>query len=248
MKDADLAAAVAEQAGRLLLDMRAAGTPDGEALDTAGLRVAGRFVRDALRRARPDDALLSAQDCPRIPSGDGVRCWMIDPLVRADDFAQGGDSWSVSIGLAVDRSAAAGAVTLPARGVMVRSGRSLPGSDPANRVRLAVGAAMVPGLAQQLASALNAEIVDADDGGIAVCCGDVDVFVDPAARAEWSVCGLVAAARVGGLHASCLSGARIVLGGSGKTVPGLILCRKDLGPAVIRAAAALDCGARACVA
>lgn len=248
MKDGDLAAAVAEQAGRLLLDMRAAGTVDGEAIDTAGRRVAGRFLRDALRRARPDNALLSAQDTPRIPSGDGVRCWMIDPLVRADDYAEGGDSWSVSIGLSVDRSAAAGAVTMPARGIMVRSGQALVGSRTDKPLRLAVGAAMMPGFGRQLASALGAEIVDADDGGIAVCCGDADAFVDPAPNAEWSLCGIVAAARDSGLHASCLSGARIVLGGSGMAVPGLILCRKDLGPAVIRAAAALDCGARACVA
>jgi 3'(2'), 5'-bisphosphate nucleotidase len=61
MTDADLAAHLAEQAGRILLQVRASGMFSGKALGQAGDKTANEFLCHALREQRPDDGLLSEE-------------------------------------------------------------------------------------------------------------------------------------------------------------------------------------------
>ena len=57
--DEQLAARLADAAGRILLDLRAAGDLAGKALGQAGDEAANAMLCRELRAARPDDALLA---------------------------------------------------------------------------------------------------------------------------------------------------------------------------------------------
>ena len=59
--DAALAADLAEQAGRILLDLRARGEFEGKALGKEGDRLANAYLMDRLRTERPDDGILSEE-------------------------------------------------------------------------------------------------------------------------------------------------------------------------------------------
>ena len=55
MNDAELAAHLAQIAGKLLLDVRASGMLSGQALGKAGDQTANQFLCHAIREQRPDD-------------------------------------------------------------------------------------------------------------------------------------------------------------------------------------------------
>ena len=62
MTDADLAAHLAEVAGRLLLEVRGAGVFSAKALGKAGDQTANQFLVHAIRDQRPADGLLSEEE------------------------------------------------------------------------------------------------------------------------------------------------------------------------------------------
>jgi 3'-phosphoadenosine 5'-phosphosulfate (PAPS) 3'-phosphatase len=59
--DAELARDIAEQAGRLLLAIRAEGRETGKALGVRGDHEANALILARLAAARPDDAILSEE-------------------------------------------------------------------------------------------------------------------------------------------------------------------------------------------
>lgn len=62
LDDAALAAALASDAGRLLIDVREGSGLTGKALGQAGDEAANRLLCEAIRAARPDDGLLSEEE------------------------------------------------------------------------------------------------------------------------------------------------------------------------------------------
>ena len=119
MSDDDLAATLATEAGRLLLDVRRefadASVDDRKA---AGDQRSHDFLMAALAAERPDDAVLSeegADDPIRLRSR---RVWIVDPLDGTREFSElGRDDWAVHVALWQDGELIAGAVALPAQGV-----------------------------------------------------------------------------------------------------------------------------------
>lgn len=61
LTDVQLARRIAEKAGELLLTLQGSGLFEGKALGQAGDRTANAFIMEALRHARPDDAILSEE-------------------------------------------------------------------------------------------------------------------------------------------------------------------------------------------
>ncbi|MEX5709389.1 inositol monophosphatase family protein, partial [Parafrankia sp. FMc6] len=108
MDDHALAAALAEQAGSLLLDIRGRGGAEGD-------RQSNELLLRLLAQARPDDAVLSeesADDPIRLTRG---RVWIIDPLDGTREYGEPPrDDWAVHVALAVNGTPTAGAVGLPA--------------------------------------------------------------------------------------------------------------------------------------
>ena len=62
LSDAELAAHLAQVAGRILLEVRNSGVFSAKALGKAGDQTANQFLVHALREARPDDGLLSEEE------------------------------------------------------------------------------------------------------------------------------------------------------------------------------------------
>src|SRR5262245_36399127 len=73
------------------------------------------FLVDALRQARPDDAILSEEgrDSPNRLTAN--RVWIIDPLDGTNEFGETGRSdWAVHVALVREGRPIAAAVALPA--------------------------------------------------------------------------------------------------------------------------------------
>ena len=80
MNDAELAAHLAEVAGRILLDVRASGLLSEKALGKAGDATANQFLVHALREQRPDDGLLSEEEKDNDERLSKSRVWIVDPV------------------------------------------------------------------------------------------------------------------------------------------------------------------------
>jgi 3'(2'), 5'-bisphosphate nucleotidase len=128
-----LAAGLAEQAGQLLLGLRAAGG-DPDTLRNAGDRQSHEFLMAELARERPADSVLSeegADDKERLAAG---RVWIVDPLDGTREFGETGRTdWAVHVALWTwdapvgSSGLVAGAVALPAQGTVLSTAGPAPG-------------------------------------------------------------------------------------------------------------------------
>src|SRR5215471_8800432 len=109
-EDDRLAAELAEQAGKLLLDLRAEGGEPGDLLSH-------EFLAAELAARRPGDAVLSEEgkdDRARLAAD---RVWIVDPLDGTREFGEPGRTdWAVHVALWERGALTAGAVALPAQG------------------------------------------------------------------------------------------------------------------------------------
>lgn len=111
-----LAAELAEQAGKRLLDLRAAGGSPDE-LRKAGDRLSHEFLAAELAARRPGDAVLSEEGRDNPVRLSAQRVWIVDPLDGTREFGEAGRTdWAVHVALWESGSLTAGAVALPAQG------------------------------------------------------------------------------------------------------------------------------------
>ena len=112
--DHALAARLADETGRLLLDLlNDPSGPRGWGLEMAGDRQAHEFLIDELRQHRPGDAVLSEEGHDDRRRLDAERVWIVDPLDGSSDFGVSG-SWSVHVALCERGVPTAAAVAVPA--------------------------------------------------------------------------------------------------------------------------------------
>ena len=119
MNDHELAAWLATEAGRLLLDVRTelADAPASERKDQGDKR-SHEFLMRELATARPEDAVLSEEGADNPVRLSAQRVWIVDPLDGTREFSElDRDDWAVHVALWEDGELAAGAVALPAQGV-----------------------------------------------------------------------------------------------------------------------------------
>ena len=126
MTDEELAADLAEGAGRLLLALRDAGGCEGRALGDAGDKAANDFLLAGLGQWRPDDPILSEESADAPERLSSRRVWIIDPLDGTREYCEGRDDWAVHVALAVGGRPALGAVAIPAQGRVYRTDRPSP--------------------------------------------------------------------------------------------------------------------------
>lgn len=128
----DLAVAVAEEAGRLLVGYQArrlAGedlaighkTSQTDPVSDAD-RAAERLIAERLLAARPDDALLGEEDQASRSGTSGLR-WVVDPLDGTVNFLYGLAAWSVSVACEDADGAVVGVVHQPVSGETFRAVR-----------------------------------------------------------------------------------------------------------------------------
>lgn len=229
MTDAELAHALAEQAGRLLLALQGGGALEGKALGAEGDRAANAFLMDALAKARPDDGILSEETkCDGSRVGQR-RVWIVDPLDGTREYAEGRDDWAVHVALAIDGAPAAGAVALPGLGVTLATDRPPVVPDEAAPLRMLVSRTRPAAEALKVAEALSATLVPMGSAGakaMAVVRGEADIYLHTGGQYQWDNCAPAAVALAAGLHASRVDGSPLVYNGAETYLPDLLICHK----------------------
>jgi 3'(2'), 5'-bisphosphate nucleotidase len=234
--DEDLAAHLAQEAGRLLLEQRQDSMLEGAALGHAADQVANAFILAGLAQWRPDDAILSEESPDDRTRLGHSRCWIIDPLDGTREYAEGRSDWAVHVALSVDGAPRLGAVAVPALGRLFRSDRVETPTADRERPIVLVSRTRPPAEVEAIAALLGAELRPMGSAGakaMAVVAGEADLYYHAGGQHEWDNCAPAAVALGAGLHASRLDGAPLVYNCADTCIPDLLIGRPDLAARVL---------------
>ena len=231
--DDRLAAELAEQAGKLLLDLRAKGGDPG-GLRKAGDRLSHEFLAAELAARRPGDAVLSEEgrdDMARLAAG---RVWIVDPLDGTREFGEPGRTdWAVHVALWEHGALTAGAVALPAQGQVLATAAPpvLPpvhrAAGPGGQLRVVVSRTRPPAFLERLGEELNVMLVPLGSAGAkaaAVLRGDADAYIHAGGQYEWDSAAPAAVALAAGFHASRLDGSALRYNQPDPVLPDILIC------------------------
>ena len=231
MNDAALCAYLATEAGALLHTLQEAGDLHNKALGDEGDRRANAFLCDAIRRARPDDALLSEEEVDSAIRLTASRVWIIDPLDGTREYREGRSDWAVHVALAIDGVAHAGAVALPALGVTLDSANPLALQLPNEPLKMLVSRTRPAPEAIAVAALLGAELLPMGSAGakaMAVVRGEADIYLHTGGQYEWDNCAPVAVAQAAGLYCARIDGSPMRYNNADLYLPDLLICRQSL--------------------
>ncbi|MCI4588649.1 3'(2'),5'-bisphosphate nucleotidase CysQ [Sphingobium sp. BYY-5] len=232
MTDADLAAHLAEVAGRILVEVRSSGLFSAKALGKAGDQTANQFLCHALRETRPDDGLLSEEEKDNPSRLDKSRVWIVDPVDGTREYGEARSDWAVHVGLAVDGAPVIGAVALPGLdgGTVLRSDQPRVVPPAPEKLRMVVSRTRPAAEAVAVAQTLNAELVPMGSAGakaMAIILGQADIYLHSGGQYEWDSMAPASVALAHGLHVSRIDGSPLVYNQSDVYLPDLLICRKD---------------------
>ncbi len=236
MDDVALARFLAQEAGRILMDLRAAGTHEGKALGAQGDALANAFLMEALAQHRPDDGVLSEETADTPARLSKERVWIIDPLDGTREYGEGRADWAVHVGLSVGGKAALGAVALPGLDLVLDSAAppALPPMAPVPR--LLVSRSRPAREAVTVAEVLGGELVPMGSAGakaMAVVRGEAEIYLHSGGQYEWDNCAPVAVAAGAGLHVSRIDGSPLVYNNADTWLPDLLICRPQWAQRVL---------------
>jgi len=230
MTDAELAAHLAEVAGKLLLTVRESGMLSLKQLGKAGDATANQFLVHALREQRPEDGLLSEEEKDNLDRLQFSRTWIVDPVDGTREYGEARTDWAVHVGLAIDGVATIGAVALPGAGIVLRTDQPRQIPPAPERLRMVVSRTRPAHEAVAVAEAIGAELVPMGSAGakaMAVILGDADIYLHSGGQFEWDSCAPVAVALAHGLHCSRIDGSPLVYNQADTYMPDLLICRKE---------------------
>ena len=230
--DGELAARLAHEAGTLLLALRKSGEFSGKALGDEGDRRANVLLVEALRAARPDDAILSEESRDTLDRLDKSRVWIVDPVDGTREYGEGRSDWAVHVGLAVDGRAHTGAVALPglAGGTVLRSDDAGTAHAPSARPRCLVSRTRPAKEAVALAESLGGDLLPMGSAGakaMAVVRGEAEIYLHSGGQYEWDNCAPAAVAQAHGLHCSRIDGSPLLYNQRDTYLPDLLICHPD---------------------
>lgn len=234
--DAALARRLAQEAGELLVRLRAAGAHDGRALGDAGDRQANAFLLDALARERPDDAVLSEESVDDGKRFTAERVWIIDPLDGTREYREGRSDWAVHVALVARGEVIAAAVAQPIRDEVFDSVPATLAADPAKVI--VVSRSRPPAFSTAIAQALDARVDAVGSAGakaLAVVRGEALAYVHEGGLNEWDAAAPIGVALARGLHVSDLRGDAITFNRRDVALHGgLVLCRPECVETILR--------------
>ena len=236
MTDAELAAHLADVAGKLLLQVRACGMMTGKSLGKAGDQTANQYLIHAIAEQRPGDGLLSEESKDTEARLSKSRVWIIDPVDGTREYGEGRTDWAVHVALAVGGVATIGAVALPGLGVLLRSDRTMPLPDAATPPRMVVSRTRPAAEALAVAKAIGAELVPMGSAGakaMAIVRGEAEIYLHTGGQYEWDSCAPVAVAAAHGLHTSRVDGSPLVYNQADTYMPDLLICRPEWAAQVL---------------
>lgn len=244
--DHALAAWLAEEAGRRLLEVRAEGL-EGRELKDAGDRAAHELLMMLLAEHRPADIVLSEEGKDDRRRLEADRVWIVDPLDGTREFSEPPrDDWAVHVAL-WERAVGdltAGAVAQPALGRTFHTGEpSLVPERTATRPRLAISRSRPPEFTDGLAAHLDAELVPMGSAGckvISVVRDVTDAYVHAGGQYEWDSAAPIAVARAAGLFTSRVDGSPLAYNQDDVYLPDLVVCRPELAEGILAYLAAVQ--------
>jgi 3'(2'), 5'-bisphosphate nucleotidase len=234
-----IAARVAAQAGKLLMELRSAlAEADPKVLRDTGDRQSHQLITELLAGLRPDDPVLSEEgshDGARIGSS---RVWIVDPLDGTREFGElTRDDWAVHVALCIDGQPVAAAVALPAQGLTLSTAAppvlTEAGGEP---LRILVSRTRAPEFVAGIATALGAEVIPMGSAGakaIAVAQGRADAYIHAGGQYEWDSAAPVGVCLAAGLHASRIDGTALEYNRPDPWLPDILVCRRELAPRLL---------------
>jgi 3'(2'), 5'-bisphosphate nucleotidase len=241
LTDAELAAHLADVAGKLLLQVRACGLMSLKALGKAGDQTANQYLIHAIAEQRPADGLLSEESKDTDARLSKSRVWIIDPVDGTREYGEARTDWAVHVALAVDGVATIGAVALPGLDLVLRSDQPAPLSPAIAPPRMVVSRTRPAAEALRVAEAIGAELIPMGSAGakaMAIVRGEAEIYLHTGGQYEWDSCAPVAVAAAYGLHVSRVGGAPLVYNQRDTYMPDLLICRPEWAPRVIELAKA----------
>ncbi len=203
-------AAIAKGAGRIILQAREQGFSThtkGDPLDfvTCADLKAEDYILKQLQKAYPDDSILSEE---RGMIGKSTeRLWMVDPLDGTKNFKEGGDSFSVLIGLCDHGAPVLGVVYVPATNTLYYAEKGRGAYMKLNEIACMLSVSSTPGLStalmvhrhpgeprkeDELIEYLNVRHFPETSGGIKLCrvaSGIADFHINTNPRVKkWDTC------------------------------------------------------------
>jgi 3'(2'), 5'-bisphosphate nucleotidase len=242
MNDAELAAHLAEVAGRLLIEVRASRMLSLKALGKAGDATANQFLCHAIAEQRPDDGLLSEEEKDNPARLDKSRVWIVDPVDGTREYGEERADWAVHVGLAIDGVPTVGSVSLPGLGIVLRTDTPTLIPSAPDILRMVVSRTRPAREATEVAERIGAELVPMGSAGakaMAILRGEADIYLHSGGQYEWDSCAPVAVALAHGLHCSRIDGSPLVYNQADVYMPDLLICRKEHAGRVLAEIAAL---------
>lgn len=236
MNDAELAAHLAEHAGRILLEVRESGRHHGKELGRAGDAEANAVLVAALRELRPDDGLLSEEEKDNALRLTKQRVWIVDPVDGTREYGERRSDWAVHVALAVNGQAEVGAVALPGLGLVLRSDRPQPLPPASERPRMVVSRTRPAAEAIAVAEEIGAELMPMGSAGakaMAVVLGQAEIYLHTGGQYEWDSAAPVAVAAAHGLHCSRIDGSALTYNRADTFMPDLLICRPEWAERVL---------------
>ena len=247
--DAELAADLAEEAGRLLLKVRAQiGHDFPPALGDAGDVAANALLLRRLHAERPGDAVLSEEAHDDLTRLRADRVWIIDPLDGTREFSlPGRDDWAVHVALWQRGAASAdggmitdAAVALPALGEVHRSDQvtaPAPRPEP-GPIRITASSNRPPPVLWRIRNRLDIEFVRIGSAGakaMAVVRGDADAYIHDGGQWEWDSAAPAGVIQAAGLHATRIDGSPLRYNRPDPYLPDLLMCRPQVAELLLDA-------------
>ena len=239
LTDAELAAHLADVAGKLLLQVRACGLMSLKALGKAGDNTANQYLIHAIAEQRPDDGLLSEESKDTDARLSKSRVWIIDPVDGTREYGEARTDWAVHVALAIDGVATVGAVALPGLDLVLRSDRPAPLPPAATPPRMVVSRTRPAAEALAVAQAIGAELVPMGSAGakaMAIVRGEAEIYLHTGGQYEWDSCAPAAVAAAYGLHVSRADGSPLVYNQANTYMPDLLICRPEWATRVLDSA------------
>ena len=242
MTDAELAAHLADVAGKILIQVRESGMFEGKSLGKAGDETANQFLCHALRQQRPEDGLLSEEEKDNEARLSKSRVWIVDPVDGTREYGEARSDWAVHVALCVDGKPETGAVALPGLDTVLRTDAPITVPAAAEKPRMVVSRTRPAKEAVAVAEKIGAELVGMGSAGakaMAVVRGEAEIYLHTGGQYEWDSAAPAAVALAHGLHASRIDGSQLIYNQADTYMPDLLICRPEWAERVLSEVAAL---------